>query len=314
MATMAEGKRQYVEYIEGRDNPFDHLAELGVDVNAGGFAGPGLDKEILDKFGNTGGSQILNNVDDLNALLNPGIFDGKDVIYAGAGNDIAFGDHVTFVKGGVTLDGWEALQAAVAAAGGDGSDKESVYRFISEHPDFVSSLPEDSERDQPDLLVGGAGDDILAGMGGGDVLLGDGDDVKTAGGVVDQLHTLLGGHAQGSDLTAGAHDLVQSGKVDEIHNFVDKIEGAEIEHNTDGDDYLFGVRATTCSSAWAATTSPVAGTAATRSSEVRATTSWAAATIRTWIIFTEARVTTSLCIIPMTSLTAARAWTCCWWQ
>ena len=227
------------------DNAFDSLKNSlpDVTVNTVGFGEVSSDN--LDRWASNGEGIYLTDPSKLEAALThggewvrePG---GSDTIYSGAGNDIAFGDHVTFVKGGVTLDGWEALQAAVAAAGGDGSDKESVYRLISEHPDFVSSLPEDSERDQPDLLLGGAGDDILAGMGGDDVLLGDGDDVKTAGGAVDQLHTLLGGHAQGSDLTAGVHDLVQSGKADEIHNFVDRIEGAGIEHNTDGDDYLFG--------------------------------------------------------------------------
>lgn len=245
-AFMAEATRQWSEFVADHGGSlFDQLTKLGVEINAGGFAGPDLDQDTLDKFDNTDGSQILHNADDLNALLNPGdvipgIYAGQDAIYAGAGNDIAFGDHVTFDVGDdAPLDGWDALQAAVNAAGGDASSKEGVYQFITEHPDFISSLGE-TEHDQADLMVGGSGDDILAGMGGDDVLLGDGDNASTSHGTAAYLNTLLGDHAQGSDLAAGVHDLIQHGATDEIRHFTDAIENAGMESDQDGNDYLFG--------------------------------------------------------------------------
>ena len=246
-AFQTEAARQWNEFmVEHGSQVFDQLKELGVEVNAGGFAGDGLDKSILDKFDNTGGSQLLNGPDDLQALLNPGvvipgIFAGKDTIYGGAGNDIVFGDHVTHTTGdGKTLDGWDALTAAITAAGGDAGSRESVFNYLNAHPDFVNNLPDDAAYAQSDLIVGGAGNDILAGQGGNDVLLGDGDNSRVSGGSVDHIGELLGDHAQGSDIAAGVHDLLGHGTGTEIHDFVQGIEGSGIEHATDGHDTLFG--------------------------------------------------------------------------
>ena len=244
-AFMAEATRQWSDFVsEHGKTIFDRLTELGVKVNAVGFAGNDLDKDILDKFDNTDGSQILGSAGDLHELLHPrdvipGVYAGRDVIYAGAGNDIIFGDHVTFVRDGVTLDGWEALQAAVIAAGGDASSKESIYEFITEHPEFIPSLSE-SEHDQSDLLVGGAGNDIIAGMGGDDVILGDGENAPASDGAVAYINSLLGGHAQGSDLAAGVHDLMQNGTREEMRDFIGAIEGQGVERHTDGNDTIFG--------------------------------------------------------------------------
>ena len=241
-AFMTETTRQWNAFIAEHGNDlFSELTALGVEVNAAGFAGIDLDKSMLDRFDNTGESQILNSVGDLDVLLNPGtvvpgVFAGQDTLYGGAGNDIVFGDHVTYNG----LDGWDALTAAITAAGGDATSRESVFDFLTDHPDFVDTLPADPLYAQSDLVVGGAGHDILTGQGGNDVLLGDGDNAHVSGGSVDHIGALLGDHAHSNDLAAGVHDLLEHGTPGDIHDFISGIEGAGVESQTDGNDVLFG--------------------------------------------------------------------------
>ncbi len=160
----------------------------------------------------------------------------RDTLYGGAGNDIVFGDHVTYNG----LDGMDALTAAITAAGGDATSRESVFDFLTDHPDFVDTLPADPLYAQSDLVVGGAGHDILTGQGGNDVLLGDGDNAHVSGGSVDHIGALLGDHAHGNDLAAGVHDLLEHGTPGDIHDFISGIEGVGVESQTDGNDVLFG--------------------------------------------------------------------------
>ena len=252
-AFMAEAGRQWTEFAAGQSEEiYQKLVENGIDVNAAGFGGGGLDADILNRFDNTDGADILNSADELNALLNPGavlpgVFAGKDTLYGGSGNDVIFGDHVSFTNAeGVALDGMDALTAAVqahAAANGFeiGGNADGIHQYILDHPEVVDSLNDPSSAaDQSDLIVGGAGSDVLAGQGGDDVLLGDGENGQTHGGSPDALNALLGEHAQGSDLAAGVHDLVEHGSRQEIRDFVDGIEGSRVENAQDGNDYLFG--------------------------------------------------------------------------
>ncbi|WP_438282642.1 immunoglobulin-like domain-containing protein, partial [Pseudomonas alabamensis] len=124
---------------------------------------------------------------------------GNDTVNGGDGNDILFGDLVTF--NGVTGTGVEALQGYVAGKLGvdaSGVDARLMHKYVSEH---YNEFDVSRTNDGGDLLNGGNGNDILFGQGGDDKLYGGkGNDI------------LLGGN--GNDLLDGGEgdDLLIGGK------------------------------------------------------------------------------------------------------
>ncbi|WPN98474.1 retention module-containing protein [Pseudomonas sp. MUP55] len=122
---------------------------------------------------------------------------GADTVSGGDGNDILFGDLVSF--SGVTGEGYNALQAFVAQKTGvavASVTTSNVHQYVTEHyADFDVS----GAKDGNDTLLGGSGDDILFGQGGNDVLDGGkGNDILLGGTGND---TLIGG--QGNDILIG---------------------------------------------------------------------------------------------------------------
>ncbi|SDM70635.1 Hemolysin-type calcium-binding repeat-containing protein [Pseudomonas antarctica] len=122
---------------------------------------------------------------------------GADTINGGDGNDIIFGDLVSF--SGITGEGYNALQAFVAQKTGvavSAVTTSNVHQYVTEHyADFDVS----GAKDGNDTLLGGAGDDILFGQGGNDTLDGGkGNDILLGGTGND---TLIGG--QGNDILIG---------------------------------------------------------------------------------------------------------------
>jgi hypothetical protein len=122
---------------------------------------------------------------------------GNDTVNGGEGNDILFGDLVSF--NGVTGEGYTALQGYVAQQTqtplADVSAK-NVHQYIAEHyKDFDVS----GSHDGNDTLLGGAGNDILFGQGGNDTLDGGKGNDILLGGTGDD--TLIGG--QGNDILIG---------------------------------------------------------------------------------------------------------------
>ncbi|MDO7911701.1 type I secretion C-terminal target domain-containing protein [Pseudomonas sp. 22-AL-CL-001] len=124
---------------------------------------------------------------------------GNDTVSGGDGNDILFGDLVTF--NGVNGTGVEALQGYVAGKLGvdaSGVDARLMHKYVSEH---YNEFDVSRTNDGGDLLNGGNGNDILFGQGGDDKLYGGkGNDI------------LLGGN--GNDLLDGGEgdDLLIGGK------------------------------------------------------------------------------------------------------
>ena len=237
------------QYVLSHTNSYGKLLDLipDLEMNSAGFAGSGLNKDVLDQFDNTDGSQILHNGDDLTEFLNPGdvippVDADRDTVFSGAGNDIVFGDHVHYVTtDGTELDGDSALLAAISAAGGDIGSNASIHQFLMAHPEFADTLADPGmASSQNDLLIGGTGHDILVGQGGNDLLIGDGDNSLTHDGSLDHLHDLLGTHAQGDDLAAGIHHLFDHGTAQEIHDFTHGIENLNVENSHDGNDHLYG--------------------------------------------------------------------------
>jgi uncharacterized protein YegL len=122
---------------------------------------------------------------------------GSDTVSGGDGNDILFGDLVSF--NGIAGEGYQAMQAFVAQQTGVEVSKvttSNVHQYITEH---YQAFDVSGAHDGNDTLLGGAGNDILFGSGGNDVLDGGkGHDILLGGTGND---TLIGG--QGNDILIG---------------------------------------------------------------------------------------------------------------
>ncbi|WP_435874838.1 immunoglobulin-like domain-containing protein [Pseudomonas chlororaphis] len=122
---------------------------------------------------------------------------GADTVNGGNGNDIIFGDLVSF--NGIAGEGYQAMQAFVAQKTGVAASSvttSNVHQYITEHyTDFDVSGAHDGN----DTLLGGAGNDIIFGQGGNDLLDGGkGNDILLGGTGND---TLIGG--TGNDILIG---------------------------------------------------------------------------------------------------------------
>lgn len=122
---------------------------------------------------------------------------GNDTVSGGDGNDILFGDLVSF--NGIAGEGYQAMQAFVAQQTGVDVSKvttSNVHQYITEH---YQAFDVSGAHDGNDTLLGGAGNDILFGSGGKDLLDGGkGNDILLGGTGND---TLIGG--QGNDILIG---------------------------------------------------------------------------------------------------------------
>jgi len=122
---------------------------------------------------------------------------GADTVNGGDGNDILFGDLVSF--NGVAGEGYQAMQAFVAQQTGVDVSKvttSNVHQFITEH---YTAFDVSGAHDGNDSLLGGTGNDILFGQGGNDLLdAGKGNDILLGGSGNDSL---MGG--QGNDILIG---------------------------------------------------------------------------------------------------------------
>ncbi|MCF5059352.1 retention module-containing protein [Pseudomonas proteolytica] len=122
---------------------------------------------------------------------------GADRVDGGDGNDILFGDLVSFT--GVTGEGYNAIQTYVAGKNGvavSAVTGQDVHKYITEH---YNEFNTSGAKDGNDTLLGGSGDDILFGQGGNDYLDGGkGNDILLGGTGND---TLIGG--QGNDILIG---------------------------------------------------------------------------------------------------------------
>ncbi|WP_281868409.1 immunoglobulin-like domain-containing protein, partial [Pseudomonas sp. BR1R-5] len=122
---------------------------------------------------------------------------GNDTVNGGDGNDIIFGDLLTFST--VAGTGVEAVQGYVAnKLGVDAGDVDAraMHKYINEH---YTEFDVAGSNDGADTLMGGAGNDILFGQGGNDTLDGGKGNDMLLGGTGND--TLIGG--QGNDMLIG---------------------------------------------------------------------------------------------------------------
>ncbi|MGS0724831.1 Ig-like domain-containing protein, partial [Shewanella sp. 0m-11] len=128
-----------------RLNPYDSNGEATANIDASSLASVILGSEQL-------------------------LIQGDDDVNAGAGNDIIFGDLVSF--DGIDGQGFSALQAFVAQQTTQQAADvtvQDVHEFISNNTHLFG---ESNADDGADKLEGGEGNDILFGQGGNDELIG----------------------------------------------------------------------------------------------------------------------------------------------
>ncbi|MGW8464067.1 Ig-like domain-containing protein [Pseudomonas sp. CLCA07] len=181
---------------------FALFAAANSKVQAIGVNGD-VSENDLAPYNTTDGKPLANiNPEDLaNAILghSEATLPGKDTINGGDGNDIIFGDLVSFT--GVTGEGYTALQAFVGKETGVETNQvtpSNVHQYVTEH---YSTLDVSGAHDGDDTLLGGAGNDIIFGQGGDDKLYGgSGNDILLGGTGND----LLNGEAGNDFLIGGA--------------------------------------------------------------------------------------------------------------
>ncbi|MBS3670106.1 type I secretion C-terminal target domain-containing protein, partial [Vreelandella boliviensis] len=152
-------------------------------VNAIGLGGS-LNESNLQAYDSDGIVQSNINPEQLaDAILgeNVQLPSGNDTISGGEGNDVLFGDQITFA--GIEGNGLPAIKAYIAGQLGltDSNQvtAEQIHTYITNnHGEFNNSTGTVGN----DILIGGDGDDILFGQGGNDTLVGGaGDDIMYGG-------------------------------------------------------------------------------------------------------------------------------------
>lgn len=152
-------------------------------VNAIGLGGS-LNESNLQAYDSDGIVQSNINPEQLaDAILgeNVQLPSGNDTISGGEGNDVLFGDQITFA--GIEGNGLPAIKAYIAGqlglADSNQVTAEQIHTYITNnHGEFNNSTGTVGN----DILIGGDGDDILFGQGGNDTLVGGaGDDIMYGG-------------------------------------------------------------------------------------------------------------------------------------
>ncbi|MEE3663101.1 tandem-95 repeat protein [Brenneria sp. g21c3] len=210
--------------------------------------GDSLNASSLQKYDSDG--VVMDHIDPSQlseAILgsNQPLNGGNDTLLGGRGDDILFGDAISF--DGIDGNGLPALQQYVGNQLHLGTDTtasvEQVHSYITEHSaEFNLS----SANDGNDILNGGTGNDILYGQGGNDTLYGGSGNDKLYGG--DDI--LIGG--PGNDILTGGsgadlfkwqagdvgHDVIKdfnAGEGDRI-DLSDLV--GELEQGTDISNYI----------------------------------------------------------------------------
>ena len=156
-------------------------------VNAIGL-GSDINENILRNFDSDGIVQSNIDPEELADTIlgkNVEIPPSDDTISGGEGDDILFGDQVTF--DGIDGNGLPAIKEYIAGQLGIEDPNQltakQIHQYISEnHGEFSDSAGTGGD----DILIGGEGDDILFGQGGNDTLIGGaGDDLLYGGAGAD---------------------------------------------------------------------------------------------------------------------------------
>jgi Mg-chelatase subunit ChlD len=227
----------------------------------------------LNHYDSDGHAQANVDADDLaKAVLGDQkpIAPGSDTLNGGDGNDILFGDLISYG----TKEGTTALKAFAADTlhvNVSTIDDKALHSFVTSHIDAVADLANASNKsstllDGNDTLLGGNGNDILFGQGGNDVLVGGkGNDILFGGAGADTFTWKAG------DTNSGGLDVIKDfnqGAGDRI-DLRDLLKGEDtdtlskyLQVSNDGHDSILQVSttgqfATNATAAAAATTADV---------------------------------------------------------
>ena len=195
------GKANNSNYIDSANNSSTSFLMLG---ELSGVQAIGLGDDVslndLKPYNTLGKPQTNIDPKDLAETIlghTEAVLPGNDQVNGGDGNDIIFGDLVSF--NGIAGEGYQAMQAFVSKQTGVEVSKVSasnVHQFVTEHYNLFDVS---GAKDGADNLLGGDGNDIIFGQGGDDVLDGGkGNDILLGGTGKD---VLLGG--SGNDILIG---------------------------------------------------------------------------------------------------------------
>ncbi|WP_420917547.1 tandem-95 repeat protein [Pseudomonas rhodesiae] len=175
-----------------------------VTVEAIGL-GSSIDTAVLKQFDTDKVVATIDTAKLADAITGHTADAGADSITGGSGNDIVFGDLITY-KGQEGSAALKAFAAEKLSTTVDHIDDRTLHQYITEHVQDIGALANASNiygtNDGGDTLIGNAGNDILFGQGGNDTLSGGagndilvggkGNDILTGGGQADTFVWLKG--------------------------------------------------------------------------------------------------------------------------
>jgi len=224
----------------------------GVEVQAIGL-GNSVDKDMLQKYFDT--DKTVSTIDTAklaDTITGHTADTGADNVSGGSGNDIIFGDLISY-KGQEGSAALKAFAAEKLATTVDQIDDRTLHQYITEHVQDVGALANASNiygtNDGGDTLIGNAGDDILFGQGGNDTLSGGagndilvggkGNDILTGGAGADTFVWL-----KGDTNTNGGFDRITDFK----HGEGDKLDLSDLLQGNNDTNLSSYLRLTTDSS------------------------------------------------------------------
>ncbi|ABV85696.1 Cadherin [Shewanella pealeana ATCC 700345] len=227
---------------------FDLLAGIS-DVEAVGIK-TSIDVDDILPYDTDGVVKAKVSVGNLASVIlgsEQQLIQGDDAVNAGEGNDIIFGDLVSF--DGIDGQGYSALQAFVAQE----TSQQATDVTVQDIHDFISNnthlFGANNAEDGADTLEGGEGNDILFGQGGNDTLIGGLDNDTMIGGLGEDTFKWTVDSVDGTDTTdhitdfnlaedkLDLSDILQGDTVHELAqhlSFTDENGSTSINIDTDG--------------------------------------------------------------------------------
>ncbi|OOV94603.1 retention module-containing protein [Pseudomonas sp. MF4836] len=204
IAGYASGSNTALNLAKTAYNDLSNAVTDKVVVEAIGL-GSDINKSVLQQFDTDKVVTTIDTAKLTDAITGHTADAGADTINGGSGNDILFGDLISYknLEGGSALKQFAADQLSKPV---DQIDDRALHQFITEHVADVGALASASNiygtKDGADTLIGNAGDDILFGQGGNDKLYGGagndilvggkGDDILSGGAGADTFVWLKG--------------------------------------------------------------------------------------------------------------------------
>ncbi|MCK6187018.1 tandem-95 repeat protein, partial [Pseudomonas sp. EYE_354] len=239
VASVYQDSNTALSNAKGAYNSLITAVTGGVEVQAIGL-GRDIDTNMLQKYFDS--DKTVSTIDTAklaDTITGHTADTGADNISGGSGNDILFGDLISY-KGQEGSAALKAFAAEKLSTTVDHVDDRTLHQYITEHVQDIGALASASNiygtKDGGDTLIGNAGDDILFGQGGNDSLSGGagndilvggkGNDILTGGAGADTFVWLKGDTNTGS----GADRIM-----DFKHSEGDKLDLSDLlQGNNDG--------------------------------------------------------------------------------